>query len=102
MEDVYLYALNNKFTLLFYPREWKSLSALEHIPIIIISMASDLEDFFFFLARDPICIEIFNKVFIALNYLNVCALYNEGNVVQKYHEDLKEKNMLMVLDPWDT
>lgn len=45
-----MYVLNNRFTLLFYPRERKSLFALEHIPSIIISMASDLEDFFFFLA----------------------------------------------------
>lgn len=47
MEDVCVYVLNNRFSLLFYPGEWKSLLALEHIPSNIISMASDLEYFFF-------------------------------------------------------
>lgn len=47
MEDVYVYVLKNRLILLFYPRECKSLSDLEHIPSIIIFMASDLEDVFF-------------------------------------------------------
>lgn len=43
MEDVCVCVLYNKFSLLFYPRQWKSLLVLEYIPSIIISMASDLE-----------------------------------------------------------
>lgn len=97
MEDISVYVLNNRFTLLFYPRERKSLFALEHIPSIIISMASDLEDFFFFS-----CNEILPawKSWTKFS-LHVCALHNEGNVVWKYHKDLREKNILMVLELWD-